>query len=305
MSQRALTDPLERLHGIQPVGDPLVFGRFHKDFLTYRGLALEARVRAKTLFAHSREGAKFLIICRPRSGSTLLCDLLGSTPDIHCELEMLHYKVLKPRSFLNALAAKRRAPVYGCKALSYQLVEVQRLRAPRRLFEALRRDGFQFIHLTRNTFDQCLSLTTAQATGGYFETAAPAGGKTAARHKIDPDLFVRQVRWNDAMLRFEKDLLDEFSPVTVDYDNDLATPEAQQRTVDRLCETLGARTAEIKTRFRKVAKASFSDSVINSDEILQALRVAGFASLASEATDAAPAMSGLNDATSQTNRKTW
>ena len=270
----APTAPLAALRGVEPVGDTLILGRYHKDFLTHRGLMMEARVRAKALFQRAKTGPKFLIVCRPRSGSTLLCDLLNASPDIHCELEMLHFKVLDPRGFLNALAAKRRAKVYGCKALSYQLVEVQRLSDPRAFLERLHMDGFRMIHLRRDTLDQSLSLTRAQAGGGYHRTG-PGGPAASGPARVDPGRFVRQVRWNQAMLAFETEILSELDPIVVDYEDDLLDAPRQQATLDRLCAALGAGSGTASTKYRKLARRAFAESLANAEEVAKALEAAG------------------------------
>mgnify|MGYP000492331937 CR=1 FL=1 len=64
------------VHAIPPVGDPYVLGRWHRDRVSARGYLLEARVALKALVVRGRP-ERFLILARPRSGTTLLYRLLA------------------------------------------------------------------------------------------------------------------------------------------------------------------------------------------------------------------------------------
>ena len=75
------------VHAIPPVGDPYVLGRWHRDRVSARGYLLEARVALKALVVRGRP-ERFLILARPRSGTTLLYRLLDQVPGLECDGEM-------------------------------------------------------------------------------------------------------------------------------------------------------------------------------------------------------------------------
>jgi LPS sulfotransferase NodH len=257
-----------------PVGKPYRFGLVHHNRLSLVGYGREMKQR---LLAARRpagpEPRKFLLFGRARSGTTLLARLLNMTPEIRCDGEMLHYAVLDPRGHLNRLARNAGSPVYGCKALSYQLLEVQRMADPAGFLRALAADGFRIVHITRDTLAQCVSLSTAQEVSRYHRSPQWAGN--VARARIDPDRFVRQVRWNEALLTFERRLLDGLSHLSVNYDADLAEPAGHQALVDRLCAQIGARPGPVEATVRKLLPRELSATVEDFDTLLDRLRGAG------------------------------
>lgn len=230
---RLAAHPVRR---IIPPGDPYVWGRWHHDRATWKGYAFEAKVFLKSL-VRRHDTERFLILGRPRSGTTLLHRLLNQVDAIHCDREMLHHAVLNPRGFLNRLAGIKTSRAWGCKLLSYQMFEVQRIPDHRTFLEDLLSDGFRLIHIRRRTYDQCLSLSCAQANDQYHVRKGESG---QTRHlSLDPARFVDQLQWNLAMLDYEKLLLEDLPHMIVDYETDLKSPTAHQPTVDRICKGLG------------------------------------------------------------------
>lgn len=256
------------VHAIPPVGDPYVLGRWHRDRVSARGYLLEARVALKALVVRGRP-ERFLILARPRSGTTLLYRLLDQVPGLECDGEMLHYAVLRPRGLLDSLAGRSRARVYGCKLLSYQMFEVQKIR-PEPFFEALHRDGIRLIHMQRNTFSQSISLSTAQGTGEYHAAADAAGTRTEIT--LDPDRFVQMVRWNLAMLDYERQLLAPYPHLVVDYDRELADGARHQSAIDRICGWLGHPTGPVRADLGRMGARNV---VVNRDALRARLLAEG------------------------------
>jgi hypothetical protein len=259
------------VHAIVPVGDPYVLGLWHKDRASWRGYAFEARVRAKALFCHN-DAAKFLMLGRPRSGTTLLYRLLRQVPGLHCDGEVLHHAVLAPRAFLNRLAGVKQARAWGGKLLTYQMFEVQRIRDHAGFLEGLVQDGFRLIHIRRDTYAQCLSLSTAQSGQGYHVRAGSEGAAGTRHVTLDPALFVRQVAWNKAMLDYEDRLLAPLPHLVVQYESDLARAADHQPTVDRICTALGIPSGPVKA---DLAPTSGRTVVDNLAALHDALRAAG------------------------------
>ena len=239
------------VHGVPPIGDPYVLGRWHKDRASWRGYAFEARVHAKSLFVRNRP-RRFLMVGRPRSGTSLLRRLLNQVPDIHCDGEMLHHAVLAPRVFLNRLAGIKKAAAYGSKILSYQMFEVQMITAPDRFLEALIADGYTLIHVRRETFDQALSLSIAQAGHGYHMRAD--GADQSHEVTVDPARFEAQMHHMAAMLDYEDLLFSQLPHITVQYESDLKEAAQHQPTVDRICAAIGVPSGPVAADLKRVSE---------------------------------------------------
>ena len=240
-----------RVHGIPPIGAPYVLGRWHKDRASWRGYAFEARVFAKSLTMRTHPG-KFLMVGRPRSGTSLLRGLLNQVENLHCDGEVLHHAVLAPHAFLNRLAGIKQAKVYGSKFLTYQIFEVQKIADIPGFFQGLLADGYTLVHVRRDTFDQSLSLTVAQESSRYHIQAGDAG--ETRRLTIDPELFARQIRHNLAVLDWEDRLFSELPHLSVQYETDLRRPEQHQPTIDRLCAGFGIAPTPVQANLSRVSE---------------------------------------------------
>lgn len=243
---------LHPIHSIPPVGDPYVLGRWHKGQITLRGVAREAVVKLRL----SMRGAvddpdKFLIFGRPRSGSTLLARLLGQVHGLRCTGEMLNYVMREPQAYLDGLARLSGAAVFGSKVLSYQLLEIQRL-DPWRFFNEMAGAGYTLIHLRRNTFDQALSLSLAQATGHYHRMNGDRKVPMPAQIDIPQADFAAQYRWNAAMLDYEDALMSRLPHVTINYETDLAQARMHQPAIDMICGRLGLPPSTVKADMRRI-----------------------------------------------------
>ncbi len=64
------------VHSIRPTGSPYRFGKFHKNRVSLNGYKRELTTLIKRFFVNGHP-QKFLIFGRPRSGSTLLNELLN------------------------------------------------------------------------------------------------------------------------------------------------------------------------------------------------------------------------------------
>lgn len=238
------------VHDLPPAGASYVLGRWHPDRASLKGYLFEAQVAAKALRArHSPR--KFLMVGRPRSGTTLLGRLLNQVEGVRCDGETLHNAVLCPHGMLNRRAGLRPMQVYGSKLLSYQIFEVQKIADPPGFFETLLADGYTLIHLRRETFDQTLSLAVAQAGHAYHirdGAAAPAGTVT-----LDPEVFARQLRHFAAMLDYEDLLFSQLPHLRVQYEDDLKDPGAHQPTIDRICAALGVAPTPVSADLARVS----------------------------------------------------
>lgn len=240
------------VHGIPPLGAPYVLGRWHKDRASLSGYAFEAQVWAKSLFVRNAP-RRFLMVGRPRSGTSLLRDLLNQVDGLHCDGEVLHHAVLAPHAFLKRLAGIKQARVYGSKLLTYQIFEVQKIADVPGFFERLAADGCTLIHVRRATFGQSLSLTVAQLAGRAYHIRGAASAERQ-RLTVDPDLFARQIRHNRAALDYEDRLFSELPHHVVQYEHDLSRAERHQSTVDRLCAVLNIASGPVAANLSRVSE---------------------------------------------------
>lgn len=261
------------VRNMPPAGSKYVFGRVHRDRASLTGYRMELgkRIRAAALALQNKRGAarRFVVISRPRSGSTLLVDLLRQIDGLRCDGEMLHFAVHQPARLLSALARTCVQDTYGCKVLSYQMFEVQQMKDPLPFLEALRADGFHLIHLRRHTFPQSLSLAKAQDVGLYTSWAdrGPNTGTLPSEVQIDATSFAHQLRWNAAMLDYEDLLMSAVPHLRVQYEDDLCTPEAQQIIVDKICSMVGHPTGTVKARTSKISSDRKATQVANHAEL--------------------------------------
>lgn len=268
---------LEQVFDWPPVDTPYIAGRWHRDRFTAEGFWVEAKVNLRSLVAdRNPEMSKFLVIARARSGTTLLKELLNSNPAVQCDGEVLHRGKVAPLAFLNALARKSSAQAYGAKFLSYQMVQVQRLRDPIRFLRDVDAAGFKLIHLTRDTFWQAMSLSRSHAKRQYHSSK---GAEHSEAVRLPTDWFVKRLEWNDMLLRYEEACMESLPHLRLSYDSDLQSAERQQATASRVFEFIGVPDAPVSTKLTKILPADPRAVLANYDELAEAVRTAGLGHL--------------------------
>lgn len=246
--------------------DGYVLGRIHPHRLRLTSLKTEARVLIRAL---GRRGTprKLLIFGRPRSGTTLLRLLLNQVPQIRCDGELLHDVVIAPRRYLNLLARRSEAAVYGVKLLSYQMLEVQKISDPYGFMQGLAEDGFRFVHLRRHTLPQTLSLAAAQQSGRYFNRDGQSGPVEIA---LDEARFMAHLRWNAQMLDFEDQLMSHFDAIRLQYEDDLEQAGQHQPTIDRVCAQMGVASVPVAAQIARTGGAQGTVQIANRDALIAA-----------------------------------
>ncbi len=280
-----MTDIISRVLSHPPVDTTYIAGRWHPARLSLQGVWTEARVMGASLVRPvNRDVSRFLILCRARSGSTLLTQLLNAHPDITCDREVLARRVLFPRDHLRRLARKSQSRIYGAKLLSYQMAQVQRFRDPKGFLRALHRDGLNFIHVERDTFAQTLSLAMAQSSRVFHQSRTPGTGKAEWQAgaapgrgpvELDPADFVRRLSWNSLLLEYERHCLSDLPCLRLRYETDLEDSAAHQATADRIFDWIGARHSTVSGTLRKLLPADPRHIIANYDAVAAAVREAG------------------------------
>src|SRR5438067_1180502 len=109
----------------------------------------QARTYVKGVLGSSKHDPRFVVYCRGRDGSTLLVDLLNQLPEVHCDGEILHARVLAPQLYVRCCQSIAPGKAYGFKLLSHHLTHVQRVSDPAAFMRHLASSGYKIIHLRR------------------------------------------------------------------------------------------------------------------------------------------------------------
>ncbi len=256
-----------------------IYGRLkiHPDRLNLRNLPMEARVLAKS-WTRNDQPKPFLIYGRPRSGTTLLVRLLDQVPQIRCDGELLHYFLIDPIGFLRRLP-RRAGPdlrAYGIKVISYHLMEVQRIHRPLAFFDKIAALDYAVLHLTRDTWEQTLSLAKAQATAVYFSST----DSSRQAFSIDPDRFLGLLRWNEKMLAYEHKVMAHVPHIHVHYNTDLSTSDVHQPTINRICNHLGVTSGPVTAQFKRTGGKDGLHTVDNMSALIRRVQDSDLAHLA-------------------------
>ena len=269
-----MTENFEHLLKAPPVDTKFVLGRWHHGRFEARGYIIEARVALRALLSRG-PGAekKFLIISRARSGTTLLRDLLNSHSDIDCEGEILASGRLFPKTHVKHRIRKHRRPVYGAKILSYQMIQVHGITMPGPFLRHFHDQGFQLIHLKRNTFWQTFSLLKAGTTGVYHSDRHKV---TKARAiEVDIPNFIDRLRWNDALLNYETAGLKDLPNLEIDYDTELSQPDLFQATATKIFNYLGVSDQPVETKLKKILPSEPGDVILNFGDLVKEIEREG------------------------------
>lgn len=220
---------------------------------------------------------KFVVFAQGKTGSTLLVDLLNSSPDVHCDDEILYHPVPLPRTYVLAHSRRANKPIYGFKVKVYQLEREQRRDAHRFLHDLHARD-WKIIYLRRNNLlRQILSNKIRQQRGTpYYQPGHEV--LRIERLTVDAADLIARLKYRQEQLQHEERALDGLPHLCVTYEDDLIGAENHQRTLDRLFDHLGAQRTVVKTKLGRINTLPLSELIANYDEVARHLSRAGFGS---------------------------
>lgn len=238
--------------------------------MSTRGLTTEAKTYVKFLVSRRHvAGTKFLIFGAGRSGSSLLVDLLDSHPQIRCEGEILHHRVLFPRLYVSCRAATAAQDAYGFKLLSYQLRQVQKMHDPGLFLQRLHESRWKIIYLVRrNILRRALSNLYARHRQ-KFHARRDERPTEAVRMPVDVSELLSWMEGMERLNRFEQQLLSDLPHLHIVYEDDLQDSHDHQPTVDRIFLYLGLPSARVKSNLVKATPRDLSDFVANHEELVQ------------------------------------
>lgn len=240
----------------------------------YRHLqALSAHVSGQPL-----PSTRFVLFGRGRSGTTALVSMLDRLPTLRCEGEVLHNYVPFPQRHVLGRCARSRAEGYGCKILSYQLRDVQRLRrSPKAFLRILHEEhGFDLLYLRRTNLLRH-ALSNIRARRETFHREKTDASRASRALTVDPEHVVEWMRNSEALHTFEQTLLKGLPYLSLTYEEHIRDPSTHQSTVDEICEYLGIPSAPVETRYQKVAPPSLEEGVANYEELAAYLKGTSYA----------------------------
>ena len=230
---------------------------------------------------------RFIVLCHGRTGSTLFGSLLASHPAMAWGGEefnaarnwpgpgrlIYHLGRRYPLLRLNWLAWRQRGKVYGCKLTPNYLRNLNRTIAQ------VHRHGWLLIHLQRrNTFHEAISGLVAKDTDFYqhFADQTPRG-PAALQREIDPDRFLRRMKYCQRLAAMETQALAGRPHMQVWYEDDLADAVNWAAVARRVFDALGLPSVPLQTNVRRTWERSYADIITNYAELVAVARTAGYA----------------------------
>lgn len=244
------------------------------------GYVFEMGTYFKALVSPKKDpGTKFIIFGTGRSGSTLLVTLMDSNSHIFCDNEIYHRPVMFPKRYRTTRARLANTDVYGFKLLMYHIS--LKLGVKNEDFgpylQGLTDEGYKIIHLRRhNIVRQAFSNLYARHRG-QFHSNSTVGKKTDNKMVVDLKELEKWIRNIDSQAQWEEQLLNGIPHLALGYEKDLEDRTAHAATLGRVSEFLGTKVEPPATELRKVTPKSLESFIENHVEVLEFLRVNGWA----------------------------
>lgn len=214
---------------------------------------------------------RFIIFGEGRCGSTALVSRLGSLEGVHCDNEVLAYKVPFPYAHVLDRCSRSTQDIYGCKILAFHIRDKQPLKDRDGFVRKLYEDGFKIIHLRReNLIHHAMSNIRANQFG-YHQQVAKKRKKTG-KVVVNIDELMGWMKRTESLYAYEDVLLKEVPHLTLTYENNIASEEKQQKTMVDVCQFLGIPYAAGECAYMKISPKSLADSIENYEEIATALQ---------------------------------
>jgi hypothetical protein len=231
-----------------------------------------ARRRAQRLTLRwAAANSRFLILTTGRTGSELLVSLLNSHPRIICDGEILNLLRDHPDALVirrSVRARIHRASAYGFKLLAHQ-AGLQRPADPAGYIRSFPARGFRLVLLERRDWlMQAISAVRAARTQHHYRQHDQA---SFTPMRIDPIAVIAALYLIEEGVTFLRSAVADLPHLSLCYEDDLAPPERQQTTVDRVCAYLGVDPAPVSTDLVKLAPPEARRQLENFDELASVL----------------------------------
>lgn len=217
---------------------------------------------------------KYVIFGLPRTGSSLLGEILARQPASVYETELLHpkfwrgwrrpvYRLLRsyPYAYLNYrchLARRQGNRLYGFKLFPAHV------RWPQAVLQELQRQQWRILHVERrDLFHQVLSVLVATHTGRYDGEH----GDDPPRLYLDPGMVANQLRMRTHKLQETDDMLKGIVHLDVVYEDDLHDSTQWDATLARIASAWGIEVTPAQTDYRRTWQQSYAEIVVNYAEL--------------------------------------
>lgn len=229
------------------------------------------------LFFWFKPKVKFIIFSQGRSGSTLLSDLLDSSPLVKSDGEIfgagMPIRVRFPKQYMSWRMKSFRSAVYGCKIKVYDLGHQHGMdeSQTRKFLRDRFAEGWKIIHLRRsNKLRQALSSLVAETTEEYHSTSDQS---VSEREKIyiKVEELPHRLHWLQRYDQLEDEILKGFESFKVSYEQHLLPAENHQALLDSLMAFLNLPPCKAKTSYRRTSADDLKSYIANYDEMVEVL----------------------------------
>ena len=219
---------------------------------------------------------KFVVYFRPRTGSTVFCNLLNSHPKIRCAGEIFrgNTKRLFPSFYLKGQSIRPQKPVYGFK------VNVAQVRKqgyePHTFLLDLYQHDWKIIYLKReNSLRQAISFLIAKARNEWVGTKK---NTLQGKIHIDCDELLAKIARLEIALQKDDEIVAPVPHLTLAYENHFINPSQHQATLNKVFEYLSLDSVPIHTEMRKTSSSdNLADIIENYEEVEKRISQSKFA----------------------------
>lgn len=225
----------------------------------------------------SQPNKRFIIFGRGRSGSTLLVNLLNSHQCIHCDGEILHDYVFFPEIHVDVCASRHQTKVYGCKLLSYQIRDVQKLFNPENFLFRLHKSGYKIIYLSRtNLLRHALSNISSRRFKKFHYYHDKDEHPPRKSFDVNVSDVMKWIKKSEHLQRYEYQLLKDIPYLSLFYEKDLLDSSVHQVTADSVFNLLNLPSVPVKTNTIRATPMILEEMIENYKELSEFLIENGY-----------------------------
>ena len=228
---------------------------------------------------------KFIIFTLPRTGSTLLADLLNSHPQIFvddelfCKFAVLPFKkILFPYWYINSQATKKSTKVYGFdfKVDQFMLTLSKFHNSPENFIQRLHICGWKIIYLHRHNI---LKRVISDLKAHIRKTWHLQEGKSSklAPVYIDCQQLRRKLKKEESLENLQKKLIHNIPHLEIIYENHLLKPENHQNTLNIIFNYLELPEFLVETTMKKTSLDNIFTDIINHQEVIKFIKKTKYA----------------------------
>ena len=215
---------------------------------------------------------KFLLVCIPRSGSSLLGSYINSHPDIHWDDERFHVNFLAPTRLVNGLAHRSDWPHYGAKLFLHQIDPVEDLSLISSLITEMPVAGWKFVSLIReNVLRHALSFEKFRKGGASYSLDGQHAIKPHAKISLDMRDFMGLLSWIEGYKNFQRTIFSAVTHFPIIYEDHLMAGDQHGALLNDLFEFLDVPPYRVSTPHVKQSSVHFEDEIINYEEFLDTI----------------------------------